>query len=432
LTEYGLGISIGSLALPTGSAPLASVNLAPPLTYIRWTPECRNQLLAPKPLSPSAPGFVGIWGGLGVPYAKDNIVSLLTPSTQETLYFKAIQNVPIIPDPAFGSPVLSNTNYWISVSSSLGRAQDVSTRYYWLDTFQHWVGLVNEALTQANNALYTEWNSARIANGNVASPYTGFSTGGTPWTGVYPTPVCSYDIPSGLFSILYPAIYKTAQPIFENPYNGTPPAPNTQPTLWFNQNLEGLLSNFYNLYYNSPQGDGSLLSGTPKDFPEGYVYKMLVVNEQNLAGIITQTQEAQSTSTLWSPIESLVFISNLLPIQNEQVAPPNTYGTGNIGNSTATAQSAFQPIITDIANDLALDPFAYRKMIYYAPSAQYRMADFKNSKQEIKTIDVQVFWKNRLNNQLYPLTMYNLSSVSIKILFRKKTVLMKDERTTLY
>jgi len=143
------------------------------------------------------------------------------------------------------------------------------------------------------------------------------------------------------------------------------------------------------------------------------------------------TQEYTSTSTLWSPVDSIVFISNLLPIQNEQTAPPNTYGNGNVGNSTAVSQSAFQPIITDITNDLSTDPAGYRKMIYYAPTAEYRMADFQNSKAEIKNIDIQLFWKNRLNNQLYPVSMYNLSSVSFKMMFRKKNALMglaKSER----
>ena len=106
-----------------------------------------------------------------------------------------------------------------------------------------------------------------------------------------------------------------------------------------------------------------------------------------------------------------------------------------MGNSTTTAQSAFQPIITDVAQSLNSDPTAWRKMLYYAPTAEYRMADFQNSKTEIKNIDVQVFWKNRLNNQLYPVSMYNLSSVSIKIMFRKKNALMnlaKGERQGLY
>jgi len=31
-----------------------------------------------------------------------------------------------------------------------------------------------------------------------------------------------------------------------------------------------------------------------------------------------------------------------------------------------------------------------------------------------------VWWKNRLDGKLYPVQMFNLSSVSIKIMFRKR------------
>jgi hypothetical protein len=421
LTEYGLGISIGSLPIKGGTS--AFLNLAPSLTYIRWTPENKNPILAPKPLPPSAPTFVGNWA-LGQSYTKGAIVVFAGS------YYQALQNVPALAPPPLPDIEITNNEYWSPVSSELGRPQDISTRYYWLDTFQHWVRLVNNALLEANQKLYADYVAGILFYGATLT-YLDFES----WLGVYPTPYCSYDIPSGLFSINYPDVYRTADPLFANTYQNpvVPPAQNTQPTLWFNQNLEGLMSNFYNLYYNTPEGDGALrANGNPSIYPNGYVYKMIVQGDDFSTDIIRMTQEAQSTSTLWSPIESLVFISNLLPIQNEQVAPPNAYGTGNIGNSTATAQSAFQPIITDVANDLSLDPFAYRKMIYYAPTAEYRMSDFKNSKQEIKTVDIQVFWKNRLNNNLYPLTMYNLSSVSIKILFRKKSQLSKSERITAY
>jgi hypothetical protein len=50
------------------------------------------------------------------------------------------------------------------------------------------------------------------------------------------------------------------------------------------------------------------------------------------------------------------------------------------------------------------------------------MSDFGRSKTDIRQIDIQVFWKNRLDNQLVPITMYNLSSISLKILFRHKRV----------
>jgi hypothetical protein len=110
-------------------------------------------------------------------------------------------------------------------------------------------------------------------------------------------------------------------------------------------------------------------------------------------------------------------------VKTEATGQPNVLGTGNLGDTRATSQSAFQPIITDIALDTSAGGADdYRQFIYYAPNAEYRMADFAASKQELRNIDIQVFWKNRLNNQLYPVTMFNLSSVSLKMMFRKKTL----------
>jgi hypothetical protein len=117
----------------------------------------------------------------------------------------------------------------------------------------------------------------------------------------------------------------------------------------------------------------------------------------------------------------LVFTSTLLPIQNESGGPPNELGTGNLGFSSATVRSAFEPIITDIVLPLgdkgAID---YRGFIYYAPTAEYRLADF-TANTEIRNIDIQIYWRNRLDNTLYPVPLYNQSNVSLKFMFRKKS-----------
>jgi hypothetical protein len=132
-------------------------------------------------------------------------------------------------------------------------------------------------------------------------------------------------------------------------------------------------------------------------------------------------QDYVSTSQLWSPIASIVFTSTLLPIKTESTGEPIRFGTSNLGANTATTQSAFQPIITDIGIDLSADGAeGYRQFIYYVPTSEYRMASFEKSRQEIRQIDIQVWWKNRLDNQLYPVQMFNLSSVSIKVMFRKR------------
>jgi hypothetical protein len=132
-------------------------------------------------------------------------------------------------------------------------------------------------------------------------------------------------------------------------------------------------------------------------------------------------QDYSSTDSLWSPVSSIVFTSTLLPVKSEQTGAPVVLGIGNLGFSAPTVQSAFQPIITDISLDTSSGSAdAYRRFIYYAPAAEYRLSDFSSSKQDVRNIDIQVFWKNRLDNQLYPVTMFNLSSVSIKVMFKHK------------
>lgn len=425
LTEYGFGITL-RVSVNNANGTPAIFPLCPPITYLSFVPENINPVVAPLPLPPCAPNYVGVWS----PSQAYNTNDIVAADATLVNYFQAQQPVPAgtsfqainngINSPFFGKP------YWNTASPELGRPQDVSSRYYWVNTFQHMVDMVNTTIDNANQALYASFTAAWVANGN------GNTAGNNPfpdydaWLAAFSSPVMNYDINSGLFNIAYPDVY----------LNGDP---RVAIGLWMNLNSQALFANFPSRYYNTPFGDGSLgaiVAGQTGPFLPGYAYRLNVAILNLGANVIKSssiipppvyngewvrmTQEYTSTSTIWSPVDALVFISNLLPIQNEQTAPPNNYGTSNIGNSSATVQSAFQPIITDVASDLSSDPTAYRKMIYYAPVAEYRMADFQNSKTEIKNIDVSVFWRNRLNNQLYPLAMYNLSSVSIKIMFRKK------------
>jgi len=436
LTEYAFGLS-ATIPVELTAGGTSSINLQT-LKYVIYEPEIVNPTLAPVPPAPCSPDWVGPWV-VTDEYKKGQIVTLTIINAQSGLtydtFYQAQRPVPALTDirATFTDPITGITSpYWVQVGSELGRPQDLSTRYYWVFTFQHWVNLLQNTLESANLILFNQYTDA-VAEYSFTNEYPTYAD----WIQINATPIVSYDIPSKLFSIAFPDNYASPLTGYTN-------------ALWMNQNMEGLLSNFLTTYYNVPTGNGTQTGGlNPQVFPPGFSYEVKVQyvglgtnwveaktilppNTYTGDNFIIMTQEVISTSTLWCPVESVVFVSNLLPIQNEATAPPNTYGVGNIGNSSATAPSAFQPIITDIANDLANDPFGWRKMIYYAPVAEYRMADFQNSKAEIKNIDIQVFWKNRLNNQLYPLLMTNLSSVSIKIIFRKKQNLSKTERVALY
>lgn len=428
LTEYGVGIS-ANLLVGTPPTPWFS---APALTYVQYIPETKNTLLAPVPNPPSSAKYVGLFNALTV-YSPGDIV--YWTDNKYYVFNAPLYNSPTPPrillNPTISPiPDPSNRNYWTVTSSELGRPQNLSSKYYWVYTYDWWLTLVNTALDNANLAIYGEYSG--ITPGNPAPPGSPVYANYAAWTAVYPSPVMVYNPTTLLFSIYYPAVYA--------PFPGSD---NFQ--LFFNVNMEGLFSNFLNNYYNNGTGPPLPFPVTPvRPLPDGYANALLcriqglgqnIVTPASLpvppiyTGVWVQmTQNFFSTSTLWSPIDAIVFTSALLPIQNEASAPPNVLGAKNTGNSSATSQSAFLPTVTDVALDLSNDPSGYRKMIYYAPTAEYRMSDFQNSKFDIRNIDIQVYWRNRLDNQLYPVSMFNLSSVSIKLMFRKKVFLGKSER----
>jgi len=333
-------------------------------------------------------------------------------------------------------------------SSPVVGVQDLSTRYYWIYTYQWWVDLVNKtiydpanpnstahAMGKLVNDFYTQW----LLHTTDTFP---FLTGGVPdvnafMTAVFTYPRLNFDADTKKFSIVGdvrafgeripdPPVPPVVLPI-------TQPAQTGQPEgyLYFNANLYGMFSSFSYILYNFGL-QARVLDGyyAEVQFPNKN-YQNVIDNATALTPLTVPAwnkqvywvaeQDYVSTSQLWSPIASLVFTSTLLPIKTESTGEPIRFGTSNLGANSATTQSAFQPIITDIGIDLSADGAeGYRQFIYYVPTAEYRMASFEKSRQEIRQIDIQVWWKNRLDNQLYPVQMFNLSSVSIKILFRKR------------
>ena len=326
--------------------------------------------------------------------------------------------------------------------------QDLASRYYWCFTYQHWVNLINRTLwdkadlNNQQNAMYKlwylfqqDWLSTIASQGLTVStdPFP-FGTVTDFMTNLFTVPELKYDATTGLFSWLGDErAFGTRLSAF-TPATGTGATTAPSARLWLNANMAGLFANANMNIANAGLNDSTLY---------GY-YATVIFNNKFYSNVLDATvapyttlaptylqakywmaeQDYPSTGNLWSPISSIVFTSTLLPLKNEATAQPVVFGQGNLGFNQPTAQSAFQPIITDISLDLSSPPGSglYRQFIYYVPQAEYRMTAFEKSRQEIRTIDIQVFWKNRLNNQLYPVQMFNLSSVSLKILFRKRPV----------
>jgi len=506
LTTYACAVSAQQKMDVAGTGNQIIYGVPQP-RFIQYVPETQNPVNAPTPRSIAANDFQGQWSS-GTQYLLGQIVSMNAPdiygafnepfyqvapqqqwSPQSTYQpgqvvqfnstlFQCIATVSGS-TPAVGAnwvlapPVGTNpttSSLWVRVGNDLGNSQDLTSRYYWVYTYQHWVDLWNQtmldpaqfssapgatstcAYQDTYNALYVDY----LAKGGVAGSFP-YATFGAFCNTVYP-PVMKFLATESKFDIYLDSAgfgerLTTFTPVA---YSAGPPvvvglAEHLQMRLFFNANMFGLFANYNNTYYNLPTGN--LFGGVV--VPDGYVNEILATNKafQNVSDFrlspysgvaplgyspvsldgsaITPNmigrvyylaqQDYSSTDSLWSPVSSIVFTSTLLPVKSEATGAPVVLGAGNLGFSQATVQSAFQPIITDISLDTSSgNADSYRRFIYYAPSAEYRLSDFSSSKQDIRNIDIQVFWKNRLDNQLYPINMFNLSSVSIKVMFKHK------------
>jgi len=292
----------------------------------------------------------------------------------------------------------------VPIPETCQSGQDITTRYYWCYTYSHWIRIANAALAAAFTDIQAQFATWWTASGG---------SGPAPALKTLP-PMLTFNPDNNLFSI-YADQYGFGGA--DRTSRGT--ATDESARLFFNNNMFGLFSNFDNVYVNNGEKTNQIIIRSilysnvfaPIDPPAGspYIGKVFWV----------MVQDYESTSTLWSPIESIVFTSALLPLVFEQTGDPITFGTSN-DSATNSGRPAFQPIITDVAltNENAN---SYRSFILYSPTAEYRLASFQRSKAAIYNIDIQVYWKNRLDGKLYPISMFNCSSVSCKIMLRRRT-----------
>jgi len=207
--------------------------------------------------------------------------------------------------------------------------------------------------------------------------------------------------------------------------------------LYFNPALYQILSGFSAIYQkpwtnidNAALKNGYLppnsVNSTKHYFPCAYK-----LNFFNLGNTNTQTysssytnpnltylgasfeQEYSSVHNI-SPLTSLVFCSDTLPIVASQVSTPLVYANGNIMTNGAV-NAAIQNVITDLTSNDG----SYRPFLVYEPTAQYRLISLVGN-QPLDTFDLSVFYRTR-SGQLVPFTLASGSTVTIKLAFIKKT-----------
>ena len=204
------------------------------------------------------------------------------------------------------------------------------------------------------------------------------------------------NVPSFTTYLLLGQYQLNADPVFSLPIP-------TGIKVFFNTALESVLTNFPGNYTNLDNGRS---------------FQLLIPSGQ--ANQVVTSQETGCTNS-WSPVVSLCITSNLLPLNLEQCATPALVGASSKNTLGSVSPGTYLPIVADTVIDTTIrGALATRQSYIFEPAAEFRMISLTASTAPINQIDFNVWWRNRLDNNLYPLRLVPGSSVAIKAVFRRK------------
>lgn len=265
-------------------------------------------------------------------------------------------------------------------SQTLSGLQNNETGYYDIFNYQYWILLVNNTFQQCFTAL-----NAQVVAAGLVLP--------TP-----NSPVMSWDIQNNI------AILNADQAGYDD-------TTANKIDIYFNPPLFNIFSSFPFIIESTDVVAGGknariIMSG----FGGANVVQFPPVAPTYVA---LQIVQEYSTLALWTPITSIVFTSNTLPIVANQVSAPLLFFDGKRfqsgGNNSNIAQ-----IITDFVANNGI----YKPNVVYIPSAQYRLVDLVGN-SPLYNIDIEVFYKNRVG-EFIPIRLNSGGTATIKILFTRK------------
>jgi len=119
----------------------------------------------------------------------------------------------------------------------------------------------------------------------------------------------------------------------------------------------------------------------------------------------------------WVDIQSIVFVSNLVPVVDEFVPAGRLNPNSSIG-TLSTSNPTLQ-IITDFVPEIQTGVDINSNIVYFN-QGEYRLSNLV-SDTPLRAINVQIYFTDR-NNQLFPLYLEPFGFASCKLMFRKKHI----------
>jgi hypothetical protein len=131
-----------------------------------------------------------------------------------------------------------------------------------------------------------------------------------------------------------------------------------------------------------------------------------------------------NTLGCFSPLQKIVFTSNLLSTKPENVQPETDFATQ--ANPTTTTTINGQKILVDFEVDMYSTNDVNRDYIQFNQSVNNsRQIGLQSNRGEIKQLDVKAWWSD-FNNNLYPIVLYAGQRFDIKIAFVPRSYLKSN------
>ena len=343
---------------------------------------------------------------------------------------------------------------------SLNGKNTVEYPYYWCNSYDYFIGLVNTALEQSAasnyNYLYNEWvqasGSDAIKSVFFEAAYKSFPTPPfLDWEADtlkasmyvnqcynkflapnYAVPGITWGTPdanTGIVAIPPPFTFKVALSPSLYALFSSFPATETMLTT-----TTGKVEKFYVLDINS--SGYPLVAPSPtiqKTLYSSYVFNSLIYNVAGTfryvltpvtgatypyANQFTKVNQELSTIDTWCPVNGIVFTTNTLPIVTNQFSSNSVINSNRPSFETG---AEYALIITD----LQTNEQGYKPNLLYNPTAEYRRIDMTGNRG-LTNIDIRVFWRAK-TGQLIPFKLSSGVSASIKLLFQKKILGEKQQ-----
>ena len=280
------------------------------------------------------------------------------------------------------TPQNQNTAVPIPPNQTSTGLQATNTDYYYCYSFNYFTALINRAFRDGMADLIT-------ATGGGASPIASARQ-----------PVLTWDVDS------FKAVLNAEEDYYKESLA-------SKIRIFMNPPLFALFNSFPS-YNNGLTGvaDGKNYQLLVEDYLGINLIEFPSAGSGTTWTAIQMFQELSTIDT-WTPVSSIVFTSNTIPIVPNQLSSPLIYNEGQVVTGLGN-NSNFAMIVTDFETNQQV----YKPQILYSPTAEYRRIDMTGN-TPLTNIDLEVFWRDKLGN-LNQFKLPSGASATIKFLFERK------------